>query len=223
MLVSFELILDYALIKNTNVPSPLEEIEKKIKSTVGDIQGISIATSFVQNDNNGIMDLSKINVSLYDSSHTLLKSKTITVKWANWNESNKKRLESKLNNLKLSSKEYYISAELDVSKNETSSPFVNDVAINHFNKLFNDSSIKCMLGANSGEWGKSDKNVFKYYFFINAENEEEYNEYIKNCKKASIYDTGKTAQYSDQLLTLSTCEYSQNDGRLAIVARKIEN
>lgn len=69
---------------------------------------------------------------------------------------------------------------------------------------------------------KSETNVFRYYYFINAENEEEYNNYITNCKNASLYDTGKSANYGEQLLTLSTCEYSQEDGRLAVVARKIE-
>lgn len=67
---------------------------------------------------------------------------------------------------------------------------------------------------------KSEQNVFRYYQFVNAENETEYNEYISNCKKASIYDTGATAEYGEQLLTLSTCEYSQEDGRFAIVAKK---
>lgn len=67
---------------------------------------------------------------------------------------------------------------------------------------------------------KSEKNVFRYYYFINAESEEEYNNYVEESKKASLYDTGKTANYGDQLLTLSTCEYSQEDGRFAIVARK---
>lgn len=70
---------------------------------------------------------------------------------------------------------------------------------------------------------KSEKNVFRYYYFVNAENEQEYNDYIANCKKVSLYDTGKSATYGEQLLTLSTCEYSQEDGRLAIVARKIQN
>ena len=67
---------------------------------------------------------------------------------------------------------------------------------------------------------KSEKNVFRYYYFITAESEEEYNNYVEESKKASLYDTGKTANYGDQLLTLSTCEYSQEDGRFAIVARK---
>lgn len=68
---------------------------------------------------------------------------------------------------------------------------------------------------------KSEKNVFRYYYFVNAETEEEYNQYVDNAKKVSIYDTGITAQYGEQLLTLSTCEYSQKDGRFAIVAKKV--
>ena len=69
---------------------------------------------------------------------------------------------------------------------------------------------------------KSEKNVFRYYYFVNANNEAEYNEFINEAKKASIYDTGITAEYGDQLLTLSTCEYSQEDGRFTIVAKKIK-
>lgn len=68
---------------------------------------------------------------------------------------------------------------------------------------------------------KSEKDVFRYYYFINAENEQEFNEYVKNSKDASLYDIEATAEYGDQLLTLSTCEFSQEDGRLAIVAKKI--
>ena len=68
---------------------------------------------------------------------------------------------------------------------------------------------------------KSERNVFRYYYFINAENEEEYNYYVEESKKASLYDTGKTAEYGEKLLTLSTCEYSQEDGRFVIVAKKV--
>lgn len=39
----------------------------------------------------------------------------------------------------------------------------------------------------------------------------------------SIYDTKVTANYGEQLLTLSTCEYSQEDGRFVVVCKKIEN
>ena len=68
---------------------------------------------------------------------------------------------------------------------------------------------------------KNEENVFRYYYFINAESQEEYNKFIEESKKASLYDTGVTAEYGEQLLTLSTCEYSQEDGRFAIVAKKV--
>lgn len=68
---------------------------------------------------------------------------------------------------------------------------------------------------------KSEKNVFRYYYFVNAKDELEYNDFVTNAKKASIYNIETSASYGDQLLTLSTCEYSQEDGRFAVVAKKI--
>ena len=67
---------------------------------------------------------------------------------------------------------------------------------------------------------KSEKNVFRYYYFINAETENEYDDFVKNAKNASIYDTGKEAKFGDQLITLSTCSYHVEDGRFAVVAKK---
>lgn len=69
---------------------------------------------------------------------------------------------------------------------------------------------------------KDEKDVFRYYYFINANNEAEYNNYVEKSKKFSIYDTGKSAEYGEQLLTLSTCEYSQEDGRFVVVAKKVK-
>lgn len=67
----------------------------------------------------------------------------------------------------------------------------------------------------------SDKG-FQYYGFVNANTEEEFNAYVEKCKALSFYDTGITAEYGDKLLTLSTCEYSQENGRLAVVSKLIE-
>ena len=69
---------------------------------------------------------------------------------------------------------------------------------------------------------KSEKNVFRYYYFINAQTEEQFNEYVENSKKSSLYNIDATAKYGDQLLTLSTCSYHTEDGRLAVVAKKIK-
>jgi SrtB family sortase len=63
---------------------------------------------------------------------------------------------------------------------------------------------------------------FKYYQFINANSAEEFNSYMKEMAQMSLYDTGVTAEYGDELLTLSTCDNSQTDGRFAVVAKRIQ-
>ena len=85
-----------------------------------------------------------------------------------------------------------------------------------------DSTFEIISAFNSRVYYKSEKNVFRYYYFINADSKEEFDEYVENSKKASLYDTGKTAYYREQLLTLSTCDYTQENGRFVIVAKKIK-
>ena len=64
---------------------------------------------------------------------------------------------------------------------------------------------------------KSEQNVFRYYFSINANTKAEYDDFINNAKAASLYDIKKAANYGDQLITLSTCSYHVKDGRFAVV------
>lgn len=62
---------------------------------------------------------------------------------------------------------------------------------------------------------------YRYYDFVDAENEEEFDAFVGKSKELALYDTGVTAEYGDRLITLSTCEYSAQNGRLAVVAKKI--
>lgn len=62
---------------------------------------------------------------------------------------------------------------------------------------------------------------FRYYEFYNAKDEREFCTFVNKCKELSFYDTEKIAEYGDKLITLSTCEYSNPNGRLVVVARKI--
>lgn len=64
--------------------------------------------------------------------------------------------------------------------------------------------------------------VFKYYQFIDANGATEFDSYMKEMADMAVYDTGVTAQYGDQLLTLSTCNEKEEDGRYVVVAKKIE-
>lgn len=62
---------------------------------------------------------------------------------------------------------------------------------------------------------------FPYHKFVDAQSEEEYGEFIARCKALSLYDTGVTPVYGDKLITLSTCEYTQKDGRLVVMAKLV--
>lgn len=63
---------------------------------------------------------------------------------------------------------------------------------------------------------------FKYYSFTDASSPEEFEDYISKAKSKALYDTGITAEYGDNLLTLSTCEYSNHNGRLVVVAKRVQ-
>ena len=64
-------------------------------------------------------------------------------------------------------------------------------------------------------------NEFKYYNYINFNSEDEFNEFISKCKSKAMYDTNVNPKYKDKMITLSTCEYSQRNGRLVVIAKEI--
>lgn len=66
------------------------------------------------------------------------------------------------------------------------------------------------------------KNTFRYYENINFENKKMYNDFINICKDKSLYQTDIEIKDKEKLITLSTCEYSNKNSRLVIVARKIK-
>ena len=63
--------------------------------------------------------------------------------------------------------------------------------------------------------------VFKYYRFLDAVSEKEFNSNMQEMAALSLYDTGVTASFGDELLTLSTCDSSEQDGRFVVVAKRI--
>ena len=65
------------------------------------------------------------------------------------------------------------------------------------------------------------KNDFQYYAFSKARSAAEFDAFLSACRSRALYNTGVSASYGDKLLTLSTCEYSQKNGRMVVVAKKI--
>lgn len=57
--------------------------------------------------------------------------------------------------------------------------------------------------------------------FIDAPDDVAYAEYVQALKAQSLYDTGITPAQGDELLTLITCSFYGEDGRIAISARRI--
>ena len=79
-----------------------------------------------------------------------------------------------------------------------------------------------LLGVPGGGKSFSAKGLIaflKYYHFVRAEQEEDFDEFIAKCKKLALYDTGVSAEYGDRLIPLSTCEYSRTNGRMVVVAK----
>ncbi|MCH5256425.1 MAG: class B sortase [Lachnospiraceae bacterium] len=66
-----------------------------------------------------------------------------------------------------------------------------------------------------------DEIVFKYYQFLDAASEQEFNSNMQEMAAISLYNTGVTAVYGDELLTLSTCDNSETDGRFVVVAKRV--
>ena len=62
---------------------------------------------------------------------------------------------------------------------------------------------------------------YPYHRFNEALDKEDFDKFIQNVKSLSFYNTGITPQYGDKLITLSTCEYTQENGRLVVVAVQV--
>ncbi len=72
------------------------------------------------------------------------------------------------------------------------------------------------------EVGYQDDNNFKYYNFVNAENDEaQVSAFISTIANLSVHGSDINVNKDDKLLTLSTCNSYTEDGRLFIVAKKV--
>ena len=68
---------------------------------------------------------------------------------------------------------------------------------------------------------QDEQNVFRYYYCHDLSSEEKYNDYVNNSKNLELYNTGVDAHFGEQLITLITCEYSEDNGRMVVVAKRV--
>lgn len=98
--------------------------------------------------------------------------------------------------------------------------FYKEHKIIEFDTIYEKGKYEVMYAFRSRVYS-SDEIVFKYYQFIDAYSSEEFDSYMEEMDKISLIDTGVTASYGDKLLTLSTCDYQEQNGRFVVVAKRI--
>ena len=67
-----------------------------------------------------------------------------------------------------------------------------------------------------------DENGYRYYNFIQAGNRAEWDAFVNNIRGLSVYGTNINLAPTDEVLTLSTCNSYTQDGRLFLVAKRIQ-
>ena len=67
----------------------------------------------------------------------------------------------------------------------------------------------------------SAKNGFKYYEYFNFEDKSKFETFKNKCEGLTFYNTEEEVNYGDKFITLSTCDYSQENGRMVVIAKKI--
>lgn len=90
----------------------------------------------------------------------------------------------------------------------------------HFDTIYEKGTYQVMYVFRSRVYSEEEI-VFKYYQFIDAISKQEFDSNMQEMAAMSLYDTGVTAEYGDQLLTLSTCDYQEKDGRFVVVAKRV--
>jgi len=102
----------------------------------------------------------------------------------------------------------------------SSEEFYKEHPVIQFDSIYEKGTYEVMYVFRSRIYSEEDV-VFKYYQFIDAGSEQEFNSNMQEMASMSLYDTGVTASYGDRLLTLSTCDYYVDDGRFVVVAKRV--
>lgn len=90
-----------------------------------------------------------------------------------------------------------------------------------FDTIYGKATYEVIAAFRSQVYEEDSKN-FKYYEFVGSDNSYDFSNYVNNVKKLTPYDIDSTASYGDKLITLSTCAYHTEDGRYAVVAKKVK-
>ena len=89
----------------------------------------------------------------------------------------------------------------------------------HFNTIFERRKYK-IIAVCLAEVVYQDENSYRYYNFIQASNQAEWNAFVENVKYLSVFGDDIKLEKTDEVLTISTCNDYVQDGRLFLVAKR---
>lgn len=89
-----------------------------------------------------------------------------------------------------------------------------------FDTLYERGTYEIISVVKTKDYGE-DESHYQFYDHMELDSEEEFQEYVDNAKKNAWFPIETTAEYGDRLITLSTCDYWTDEGRLLIIAKKI--
>lgn len=91
-----------------------------------------------------------------------------------------------------------------------------------FDTIYEPGTYEVIAAMRTQVYAKDDISHYHYYEFINAKNEEEFDEFVSYAKNNTPYNIDTTANYGDKLITLSTCAYHNENGRYVVIAKKVK-
>lgn len=91
-----------------------------------------------------------------------------------------------------------------------------------FDTIYQEQEFEVLAAFYDRVYRQTEEDVFKFYKFIDAEDAADFDNAIAKFREKALYDTGVTANYGDQLITLVTCAYHVENGRFVVVARRME-
>lgn len=105
-------------------------------------------------------------------------------------------------------------------KNFLDKEYFESHRIIQFNTLYEERTYE-IIAVGLSQVGTADDGEYKYYNFIDTSNIEDFNAFITNIHSMSVHEYDFNVSNTDKLLTLSTCNSYTDDGRLFIVAKKV--
>lgn len=100
--------------------------------------------------------------------------------------------------------------------------FYQDHKYIQFDTLYKKATYEIIGVVETKDYSEDESyNHYEFYDHMEFRTQEEFQEYINYAKENSVYHIETTAEYGEHIITLCTCDNTTENGRLLIIAKKI--